>query len=92
MLPDGINVQIDPVANVLYVKVSDCDSVKTREERPGILVDTDERNRLVGISVIQPTRVSIEREAVFRKLAKKFHIPSIGRIRPEHMAKAYAYA
>ncbi|MFA6002635.1 MAG: DUF2283 domain-containing protein [Elusimicrobiota bacterium] len=92
MLPDGINVQIDPVSNVLYIKIRDAESVRTREEKPGVLVDTDERNRLVGISVIQPTKVTIERRKVFYTLAKKFHIPSISRIRPDHMAKAYAYA
>jgi len=91
MLPDGINVQFDPVANVLYVKVRDSDSVKTREERPGVMVDTDDRNRLVGISVVHPAKVSIERKTVFQRLAKKFHVPSIARIRPGHMARAYAY-
>lgn len=92
MLPDGINVSIDPVADVLYIKLLESEIARSKEERPGILVDLDKHNRLVGISIVNPKQVSLARRTVIRKIAARFHIPSLGRIYPEHLARGYAYA
>ena len=92
MLPDGINVRIDPVADVLYIKIRDSEIVQTKEDKEGILVDLDKRGNLVGISVIHPKKVVIERRTVFKRIAKQFHVPTVNNIRPECFARGYAYA
>lgn len=91
MLPDGINVQIDPVADILYIRVRDAEVVSTREEKEGILVDFDKRGNLIGIDVLHPKRDTIERRRIFKRMAKRFHVPTISRIRPDYLAKGYEH-
>lgn len=92
MLPDGINVTIDPVADVIYIKVCNAEIVRSKVEKDGILVDLDRNNNLVGISIVHPKKVSLERRAIFKKIASRFHTPGVERIRPDHLARGYAYA
>jgi len=89
MLPGGINVAIDPVADVLYIRVGLAEIVTTKEEREGILVDLDKRGNLIGIEVLHPKRVSIERRRILKRVAKRFNFPYISQIRPEYYAKGF---
>ncbi len=92
MLPEGINVRFDPLADVVYIKVREAEIERSKEENDGVIVDLDKNNNLIGISIVQPKKVSIQRRKIFKKIALKFHTPGIGRIRPDHLAKSYACA
>lgn len=88
-LPDGLIVTIDPVADILYIKIRDAEVSITEEKKEGVLVDVDKRGNLVGLEVLHPKKVSLERRRIFDRVARRYHIPSIRRVRPEHLAKGY---
>lgn len=92
MLPDGINVRIDPVADVRYIKVREAEIAGTREERDGILVDFAKNKSLIGISILHPKKVSIARTRTLRRNSSHFSVPGISRIHPSPLAMSYVYA
>lgn len=89
MLPDGINVTIDPVADVLYIRFSMGRVERTREDREGVLIDFGERGNVIGMSILHPKKVSLERRRVLKRLANRFSIPGLAAIHPEYLAKGY---
>lgn len=46
----------DRSADALYIRLDDADIVDSRETSPGIVVDFDESNRVVGIEVLRLSR------------------------------------
>ena len=89
MLPDGINVSIDPVADVLYIKFKEAVIDRSLEEKDGILLDLDKHGGLVGISIVHPKKFSLERTRVYKRIASKFHMPGMHNIHPSHLAQGY---
>ncbi len=47
-----MKTEYDPEANAIYVKFSDDKIEKTEELRPGIILDLDNRGRIVGIEML----------------------------------------
>lgn len=92
MLPDGINVRIDQVADVMYIKVREAEIARTREEKDGILVDFDKNKNLIGISILHPQKVSLKRKRTLGRISSRFSVPGIKRIQTDHLAKAYVSA
>lgn len=89
MLPDGIVVTIDPVSDVLYIRFAQAPVEKTLEDREGILIDFGDRGNVIGISLLHPKKVSLERRKIIRRMAEKYSIPSLAAIRPECLARSY---
>lgn len=49
-----MKVKIDPEADALYMRLSDTRIHDSEEVKPGIILDYDEKNNLVGIEILEP--------------------------------------
>jgi uncharacterized protein YuzE len=48
-----MKVTIDPKADALYMRLSDTRIRDTEEVKPGIILDYDDKNNLVGIEILR---------------------------------------
>ncbi|OPY41999.1 MAG: hypothetical protein A4E41_00611 [Methanoregulaceae archaeon PtaU1.Bin066] len=48
-----MKVKIDPEADALYMRLSDTRIHDSEEVKPGIILDYDEKNNLVGIEILR---------------------------------------
>jgi uncharacterized protein YuzE len=48
-----MKVTIDPEADALYMRLSDTKIKDTEEVKPGIILDYDDDNNLVGIEILR---------------------------------------
>ncbi len=48
-----MKVQYDQQADALYVRLDESRIVESEEVRPGVVLDFDERNQVVGIEILQ---------------------------------------
>jgi uncharacterized protein YuzE len=48
-----MKVTIDPVADALYVRLSDTHIHDSEEVKPGIILDYDDQNNLIGIEILR---------------------------------------
>lgn len=90
MLPDGIVVTIDSVSEVLYIRFAQAPVKYTKEDKEGILIDFGARGNVIGMSILHPKKVSVQRRKIMARLATKHAIPGLAAIRPEHFASSYA--
>ena len=50
-----MRIEYDREANALYIQMQEKDVAKTREIEPGLLIDFDQDNNLVGIEILDVT-------------------------------------
>ncbi len=48
-----MKVTIDPVADALYMRLSDTRIHDSEEVKPGIILDYDDQNNLIGIEILR---------------------------------------
>jgi len=48
-----MKVTIDPVADALYMRLSDTHIHDSEEVKPGIILDYDDQNNLIGIEILR---------------------------------------
>jgi uncharacterized protein YuzE len=48
-----MKVTIDPEADALYMRLSDTRIHDSEEVKPGIILDYDEKNNLIGIEILR---------------------------------------
>lgn len=51
-----MKVTIDPEADALYMRLSDTRISDTEEVKPGIILDYDDKNNLVGIEILRVSK------------------------------------
>lgn len=57
-----MKLQYDSIADAAYVRLSNADIVDSEEVRPGVVVDYDDQDRVVGIEIlhVRKTRPDID--------------------------------
>ncbi len=85
----GTLISYDPKADALYVKMREGKVAKTIEYSEDIFVDLNSHNVLIGIELLSPSEVST---AEVRKIAQKFHTPSLRPFNPRAVHSIYACA
>jgi len=76
-------ISIDTLAKALYIEFIPHERVaKTKEIAPEVFCDYDESNRILGIEMLNPGRVS------FKKIARKLHRPELEKIHPKILERA----
>jgi len=55
-MPVELRVKYDRAADALYIKLRDGKIVESDEVAPGIIVDLDENNEIVGIEILDVTK------------------------------------
>lgn len=53
---EAVKVRYDPESDAAYVRLNDADIVDSEEVRPGIVIDYDRENRIVGIEILSVRR------------------------------------
>jgi uncharacterized protein YuzE len=51
-----MRIEYDKEANALYIQMQEKPVTKTKEIEPGLLVDFDEQNNLIGIEILDVTQ------------------------------------
>jgi len=51
-----VKVRFDPEADALYVRLLDAEIVESEEVKPGVVLDFDSNNRLVGFEMLDVGR------------------------------------
>jgi len=51
-----MKVTLDPEADALYMRLSDAHIHDTEEVKPGVILDYDEQNNLVGIEILRVSK------------------------------------
>jgi len=78
-----MRISIDPLAKATYVEFKDDKVAKTKEFTPETFLDFNAKGELLGIELLNPCRV------VFRKIAKKYHMPILNRLPIQPLKKIY---
>ena len=55
-MPVEFRVKYDKLADALYIRLRDGRIVESDEVAPGIIVDLDENNEVIGIEVLQASK------------------------------------
>lgn len=83
-ISEHINVEYDPVADALYIRIKKGVVADTIEVSDCIMVDVDADKNLLGIEVLAPERLTAAaRKRAFESLASKYHVKEILCLRPE---------
>ena len=81
------HIDIDPINNLLYVRLCEGKVYKTIEHENGdILVDLNRNGKILGIEFLN---LNIPRGKL-HTIAQKYHNPSIDKIHPNEALKVYA--
>ena len=59
-LPVEFRVEYDRLADALYIRLRDGKIVESDEVAPGIIVDLDENNEIIGIEVLQLSKRKLD--------------------------------
>lgn len=51
-----MKLRIDPKADALYLRLVDARIIDSEEVAPGVIVDFDRRNRVVGVEVLRVSK------------------------------------
>lgn len=51
-----MKIKYDKEADVLYLKLSEAQVVESDEDKPGIIIDYDEKGNVVGIELLEASR------------------------------------
>ena len=79
-----MKISFDTMAKAVYIEVDKNKVSRTKEFAPGVFLDLDYKGNLVGVEMLSPGRL------YFKKIAKKFHVPELTKVRPGVLEKAYA--
>ncbi len=78
-------ISYDSLADAVYIKVKPEAKVsRTIEFAPETFVDLDKDGDLVGIEMLNPGQLTLNR------IAKKYHRPELSRVHPNRMHEAFA--
>ncbi|MBZ0309453.1 MAG: DUF2283 domain-containing protein [Anaerolineae bacterium] len=47
-----MKIEFDPIADALYLELTDSDIEKTEEIKPGVMIDYDADGNIVGVEVL----------------------------------------
>jgi len=59
-LPVEFRIKYDRLADALYIRLRDGKIVESDEVAPGIIVDLDENNEIIGIEVLQVSKRKLD--------------------------------
>jgi len=78
-----MTITFDSEAKALYVKVREGKVAKTIEFSPETFVDLDDKGHLIGVEMLNPGNLTIQKTRVLaplQKIATKFHQPALNNI------------
>jgi len=53
-----MKLEFDPIADALYLEISDHDVEKSEEIKPGVILDFDAKGNIVGVEVLSVSKRS----------------------------------
>ena len=59
-MPVEFRIKYDRLADALYIRLRDGKIVESDEVAPGIIVDLDENNEIIGIEVLQVSKRKLD--------------------------------
>ena len=57
-----MKLEFDPIADALYLEISDADVEKSEEIKHGVILDYDAAGNIVGVEVLSVSKLSKDRE------------------------------
>ena len=88
----GLSVSYDPEADAIYVRLRAGKPSRTLGVTDGVQADIDRSGHLLGVEILWATGRHPRLDRELQRLARRYHEPTLGRIRPLKVPAVFAAA